>query len=690
MRKIIAIIVPLLFTIVLKAQVLTPVHWTFSSRIISDKEAVLILKAKIDKEWHIYSQYTPDGGPVPTSFRFKASPEYSLIDQVKEKSKSHKSFEEAFGVDVISFSNEAVFEQKINIKKSSAFKITGDLEYMVCNDSKCLPPETIEFSFDIKAEASTQGAIQSSDRKEEKKQEINSASSQDQKSSGETIQAVDSEKKPEAAETKTNKVSTPDIADQSLWSIFIGGFLGGFLALLTPCVFPMIPLTVSYFTKRAGNRSKSVLQASIYGVSIIVIYVLLGLGVTVLFGADALNDLASNVYFNLVFFLMLVVFGISFLGAFEITLPSSFVNKIDSKADRGGLIGIFFMAFTLSLVSFSCTGPIIGTLLVQAAVSGSTIGPLMGMTGFSLALALPFTLFAIFPSWMHSLPKSGGWLNSVKVVLGFLEIAFALKFLSNVDLAYHWGILDREVFLVLWIMIFALLGFYLLGKIRFSHDSETTHISIPRLFMAIISLAFSLYMVPGLWGAPLKAISAFTPPQETQDFNLNEVHSSSSPSTQTSGKKYTDLFHCPHNLDCFFDYDQAMAHAKQVNKPLMIDFTGHSCVNCRKMEASVWADPGVLKKLSEDYVLVSLYVDDKTELPEADQYVSSFSGKKIKTIGNKWSDLQASKYGTNSQPYYVLLDHKGEQLNTPRGFDQDINAYIEFLQTGLKNFRAGI
>lgn len=473
---------------------------------------------------------------------------------------------------------------------------------------------------------------------------------------------------------------------QTLWTIFIAGLLGGFAAILMPCIFPMLPMTVSFFTKGA-EKGKGVGKAIIYGVSIIVIYVILGLIITVVFGADALNSLSTNGVFNFFFFLLLVAFSASFLGAFEITLPNSWVNKLDAKSDKGGLAGIFFMAATLSLVSFSCTGPIIGTLLVQAATTGALLGPAVGMFGFSLALALPFALFAMFPGWMNALPRSGGWLNSVKVVLGFLELAFAFKFLSNVDLAYHWHWFDREVFLVLWIVIFALMGFYLLGKLTLSHDSPLSHISVPRLFLAIIVLSFTLYMVPGLWGAPLKSISAFLPPMATQDFDLSSGISNQVTVTDSGPHKYADLFDKPKGFNPFFDYDEGLAYAKKMHKPVMIDFTGHACVNCRKMEASVWTDPQVAKCINEDYVLIQLYVDDKTDLPQAEQTTTP-EGRKLKTIGNLYSYLQTSKFGANSQPFYVLLDPVTQQpLVDPQGAIFDVPKYLEYLKIGLAAYQ---
>jgi thiol:disulfide interchange protein len=487
--------------------------------------------------------------------------------------------------------------------------------------------------------------------------------------------------------------AAPEPAKSSLWVTFLAGLLGGFAAVLMPCIFPLLPMTVSFFTKRSGTRAKGIRNALVYGASIIVIYVALGLLITVVFGADALNNLATNGIFNFFFFLLLVVFGASFLGAFEIMLPTKWANKMDEKADEGGLLGIFFMAATLALVSFSCTGPIIGTLLVQAATMGQLLGPAVGMFGFALALALPFTLFSLFPGWMASLPKSGGWLNSVKVTLGFLELAFALKFLSNVDLAYHWQWFDREVFLVLWIVIFGMMGLYLLGKLRFSHDSDLPFITLPRLFLSIVVLSFTLYLVPGLWGAPLRAVSAFLPPQDTQDFDLYTPTllapaggSAAAPTTDTAPHKYAELFHAPLGLPAFFDYDEGMAYAKKVGKPVLIDFTGHACVNCRKMEANVWPDKQVLPLLRDKYVLIQLYVDDKTELPAAEQTVSAYSGKKIKTIGNKYSDFQASRFNTNSQPYYVLLGREGNVLAPPQGANYEAENFVSFLNSGLKAY----
>jgi thiol:disulfide interchange protein len=475
---------------------------------------------------------------------------------------------------------------------------------------------------------------------------------------------------------------------KTLWQIFIAGLVGGFAALIMPCIYPLLPLTISFFTKKAGSRSKGILHSLIYGISIIVIYVTLGLIITLLFGSDALNSLATSGVFNLFFFLLLIVFGISFLGAFELTLPSSLANKLDANSDKGGLAGIFFMAATLAVVSFSCTGPIIGYLLVEATSKGERLAPIMGMLGFSSALAIPFTIFALFPSLLKSLPKSGGWLNSVKVVLGFLELAFALKFLSGVDLAYHWNWFDREVFLSIWIALGAMLGLYLIGKIKFSHDSDLKYMSVPRTFIAILVFAFTIYMIPGLWGAPLKVISGFLPPPATQDFNLTantgSSETTSQPSVSIKEKKYEDLFKRGKHagLNEWYDFDQAMQVSKELNKPILIDFTGWFCANCRKMENEVWSDAEVHKRLANDYVLLELYVDEKQELPASEQVISKFSGKKIKTIGNKWSDYEASKFNVNSQPYYVIVNAKGEVLVPPQGANYSVQNYIEFLDSG--------
>lgn len=670
MKKIITATLILLLSLTGFTQILKPVTWSYSYETINEKEGNLIFKAVIDDGWHVYSQFIAEGGPIPTSFSFNKNKDFDLLGKISETPKASSAYDNNFGMQISWHEHQVIFKQKIKLNKAET-KASGTLEFMVCNDKQCLPPEEVEFAITVKS---------------------NSTATISTTAETATVSTIDSNKKDTTPSKQisvaTSKKADSETAAPSLWAIFLAGFIGGLLALIMPCIFPMLPLTVSYFTKKAGSKRKAIAHAGIYGLSIIVIYVALGMIITLIFGSDALNELASNGIFNFLFFLLLVVFAISFFGAFEINLPSSWVNKIDSQSDKGGLVGLFFMAFALALVSFSCTGPIIGTLLVQAAAMGQLMGPAIGMLGFSLALAIPFTLFASFPSLLKSLPKSGGWLNSVKVTLGFIELALAFKFLSNVDLAYHWEFLDREVFLVLWIVIFALMGFYLLGKLKFSNDSDLPFITIPRLFLAILTLSFTIYMIPGLWGAPLKAISAWLPPQTTQDFDLY-TNSLSSPSISqdTVKKKYAGLFKAPHNLEAFFDYEQGLAYAKQQNKPVLIDFTGHSCVNCRKMEAAVWSDPEVLSRLKKDYVLISLYVDDKTELPENEQYISKYSGKKIKTLGNKWSDFQAEKYATNSQPYYVIVNQEGKILVPAQAFNLEIKNYTDFLDSGLSAYQ---
>ena len=657
MKKISLILLLAFVSTVSFSQMLRPVKWQFSIEQTKEGEATLIFKARIDKDWHIYSQFTPDGGSMPMLFTFSPNNCYELIGKVTEP-KPHEEMDSTIGLIELVHSGEVTMKQKIKIKGDPC-KISGEISGQVCKEV-CILFDTT-FVFDIGKGKSVIGSAE--------KNEIPIASKENETGqiaagSIPTESSIPISDNNSQLEPGCGPTDGPSEAITSFIGIFIAGLIGGFLALLTPCVFPMIPMTVSFFTKQSGSRRKGLMNAIIYAVSIIVIYVALGLLVTITFGSDALNELASNGYFNMAFFIIFVIFAISFFGAFEITLPSAFINKADAVSDRGGLIGIFFMAFTLSLVSFSCTGPIIGTLLVEAARERSYLGPLIGMTGFSVALALPFALFAMFPSWLNSLPKSGGWLNTIKVTLGFLELALALKFLSNVDLAYHWGFLKRELFIVIWVVIFSMLGFYLLGKIRFAHDTEVTHVSIKRMMVALLSFSFALYLTPGVWGAPLKLISGFPPPDFYREWN------------STSNE-------CPHNLNCFHDYEEGMRYASAQGKPVIVDFTGWSCVNCRKMEDNVWSDSKVLQRLSEKYVLISLYVDDKEQLPANEQIISPTTGKKIKTVGNKWSDFQAMVYNTNSQPYYVLLDNKGKILATPRGYTPDIKTYLTYLDEGL-------
>jgi len=666
----------------MSAEIQKPVTWSYSNKQVSETEFDLVLTANIDNSWHLYSQFIGEGGPVPTSFKFKPSPDYTLVGKVSESPKPKKIFEKVFEMEVAFFEKKATFTQKVRLKVPAS-KIKGTLTFMVCDDSQCLPPEDIDFSFDLKeakvapsaVTAVTLAAVPAADTA---KAAVAPPVSNIVKDSAASV-----------VKTQPLAAASTSAGQQSLWTIFILGVLGGFAAFLMPCIFPMVPMTVSYFTKKEVTKRKGVINALIYGLSIVVIYVVLGLLITVIFGADALNVLSTNGIFNFFFFLLLVAFALSFLGAFELVLPSSWVNKIDSKSDKNGLGGLFFMAGTLALVSFSCTGPIVGTLLVQAATSGQLLGPAIGMLGFAIALAIPFVLFAMFPAWMKAMPKSGGWLNSVKVVLGFLELAFSFKFLSNVDLAYHWNWFDREIFLSLWIVISALMGFYLLGKLKLPNDSDVKHVSTPRLVLAIITLSFTMYMIPGLWGAPLKSISAFLPPMSTQDFVLS-AGSAPAVAHNSGNHKYGEIFHAPLGLDAFFDYDEGLAYAKKMNKPVFIDFTGHACVNCRKMEASVWPDKEVLSRLSNDYVVIQLYVDDKTDLATAEQTVSKYSGKKIQTIGNKWSDLQASRFNANSQPFYVLLDTKGNLLVQPQGADYDPVSFTKYLDSGLDAFKKSV
>lgn len=663
----------LIFSIVSFAQLFAQDPYT-SKISLEDKgngEVELTAAFTISPTWYQYDINIPDGGPMPTSLTIEGLQGGTLVGEFKSvNSKLKKKFDDVFNMEIGYYEQQATFVQRIKVTDKATFSLEGVLRSQVCSevDGQCIPIK-IDIDFGSRdLPASVVAAV--------------GAKADEIKTDDGTIALVPVDTLAVSSQTSTSDVSdlwTPvidelrtygaegDTSDMSLLWVFIAGFGGGLIALLTPCVWPMIPMTVSFFLKRnKKDKKKGVRDAITYGLGIIIIYVALGLIITAVFGASALNDLSTSAIFNLLFFALLVVFAISFFGAFEIVLPSSWTNKMDQKADSTtGIISIFFMAFTLALVSFSCTGPIIGTLLVQAASSGSMLSPAVGMLGFAVALALPFSLFAIFPSWLQSMPSSGGWLNSVKVVLGFLELALALKFLSVADLAYGWGILDREVFLVLWIVIFVLLGVYLLGKLKLPHDSDLKHVSVPRLFMAIISFAFAVYMVPGLWGAPLKAISAFSPPLFTQDFSLyhGEVHAK------------------------FDDYEAGMDYARKNDKPVMIDFSGYGCVNCRKMEASVWTDPRVKQILENDYVLITLMVDDKKKLPEVIEVEENGKTSKLRTIGDKWSYLQRHKFGTNSQPYYVLLDHSGKPIGPSYAYDEDVEKYIKFLRTGLDNYK---
>ena len=645
------------------AQIQDPVKFDTEWKKISNDEVEIIFNATIEEGWHVYSTELGDGGPISATFNIDSKEGIEPVGKLTPRGNEVNKMDPVFEMMVRYFEGTATFVQKLKIT-SKNYKISGYLEYGACNDENCLPPTNVEFSYSgesnvaaaAPAEASTEKAVPA-----------------------EAAEVAVEGAAPVAVYASNTSVDywTPVISElnsfgehagqesMSWYYIFFTGIVGGLLALFTPCVWPIIPMTVSFFLKRTKDKKKGIRDAVTYGISIIVIYLTLGLAVTLIFGASALNALSTNAIFNILFCLMLLVFAASFFGAFEITLPSKWSNAVDSKAESTtGLLSIFLMAFTLSLVSFSCTGPIIGFLLVEVSTSGSIIAPAIGMFGFALALALPFTLFALFPSWLKSMPKSGGWMNVIKVSLGFLELAFALKFLSVADLAYGWRILDRETFLALWITIFGLLGLYLLGKIKFPHDDDENKIGVARFFMALASLAFAIYMIPGLWGAPLKAVSAFAPPMQTQDFNLykNEVHAK------------------------FTDFEAGMEYARQHNKPVMLDFTGYGCVNCRKMELAVWTDPKVSKLMNEDYVLITLFVDNKTKLAEPIKITENGSERTLRTVGDKWSYLQRSKFGANAQPFYVLIDNEGKPLNKSYSYDEDIKLYIDFLETGLKNY----
>ena len=634
------------------AQIQEPVKFKTEWITISDTEAEIVFTGEVEDGWHIYSTDLPEGGPISATFNVDKIEGAEVVGKLMPRGTEIDKMDPIFQMQVRYFAGTATFVQKIKIVDEN-YNVTGYLEYGACNDENCLPPTSVDFSFSgKKGEQATAGTSNAD----------NGTASLLGTPDNSQIQNYWS---PVTEELKAFGEQTI-AADHSWIYIFFTGLLGGLLALFTPCVWPIIPMTVSFFLKRTKDKKKGIRDAWTYGASIVVIYVGLGLAITAIFGASALNALSTNAIFNILFCLMLVVFAASFFGAFEITLPSKWSNAVDSKAEQTtGLLSIFLMAFTLSLVSFSCTGPIIGFLLVEVSTTGSVIAPAIGMLGFAIALALPFTLFALFPSWLKSMPKSGGWMNVIKVSLGFLELAFALKFLSVADLAYGWRILDRETFLALWIVIFALLGFYLLGKIKFPHDDDDNKVSVPRFFMALFSLAFVVYMVPGLWGAPLKAVSAFAPPLNTQDFNLfnNEVHAK------------------------FDNFDMGMQYAKENGKPVMLDFTGHGCVNCRKMELAVWVDPKVKKLITEDYVLITLYVDDKTPLPEPIKVNENGKQRTLRTLGDKWSYLQSSKFGANAQPFYVLIDNEGKPLNKSYSYDEDIDKYVNFLEIGLKNYK---
>ncbi|SHI77254.1 thiol:disulfide interchange protein DsbD [Mesonia phycicola] len=656
------------------SQVVEPVKWNGSIEKTEENAYQFTLNAEIEEHWHIYSQNTPEGGPLPLWFNYlNAETDYELVGETTE-SESHTQFSEIFGVDEVYFEEEAQFTQNITLKDVALQVVKMELSYQVCKES-CINQQYYVV-FDLK-----ENVVKFLENYD------------DFQAYGATPTNTSEEKTEEASELSQVKQSGEEIVteiedeSQSTLTIFFLAFFSGFLALLTPCVFPMIPMTVGFFTKQSKTRSKGIRNALLYGFFIVVIYVLLGTLVTGIFGADALNALSTNVTFNVIFFILLIIFATSFLGAFEIMLPNSWANKVDRQADRGGVVGIFFMALALAIVSFSCTGPIVGTLLVQAASNGG-LAPIVGMLGFSLAIAIPFGLFALFPAWMNTLPRSGGWLNTVKVFLGFLELALAFKFLSNADLVLQAHILEREIFLAVWIAIFGTLAFYLFGKIRLPHDSELPHISVGRLGLGLVVLMFTIYLIPGLWGAPLKMISGFPPPMNYSEAPYGVGYSKTGGGASSEIKDFPEHAKLgPQDIITFEDYEQGMAYAKEQNLPVLLDFTGYACINCRKMEERVWSEPQVLGKLKNEMVLISLYVDAKESLPENEQYTSKTTGKRIRTIGNKWSDFQIREYGANAQPYYIMLDHEENRLNKPVGYTPDVEEYASWLQKGIDSFK---
>ncbi|MFD2248439.1 protein-disulfide reductase DsbD family protein [Pontibacter ruber] len=704
------------------AQVLKPATWSYDvskKEVAVGEEVELIFNVRIDKDWYLYSSdFDPELGPMVTEFKFAKHPSYELVGKIKPI-KPKKKYDDLWGGEYTYFVGTAQFRQKIKVLQPT-LQVKGSYEYQVCTDidGKCIPFDD-EFTFSnaqIQVTAGSGAATPPAEAATQAPQQQATGNTPSTLGATPTQPLLPQDTTASASATDTNTdtaatvattdegVVTPAIpadentaqGDGGLWAFMLVAFGSGLVALLTPCVFPMVPMTVSFFTNSGGSRAQGILKALVYGLSIIAIYTLIGTIVARLFGADGANFISTHWLPNVLFFVIFLVFAMSFFGMFEITLPSSWLTKVDSQADRGGWIGVFFMAFTLALVSFSCTGPIVGSILVASA-GGETVRPIVGMFGFSLAFALPFTLFAVFPSWLSTLPRSGGWLNSVKVVLGFIELALALKFLSVADQVYHWGILDRDVYLALWIVIFTLMGFYLLGKLRFAHDSDLPYISVPRIFLAIATFAFVVYLIPGLFGAPLKALSGYLPPQSTHDFDLNNIirQNAGGGATATAATnqlceqpKYADFLHLPHGLQGYFDLEQAKRCAKEQGKPIFIDFTGHGCVNCREMEANVWSDPEVLKRLRENYVIAALYVDDKSELPESEWYTSEYDGKEKKTLGKKYADYQISKFNVNAQPYYVLMDENENVLVKPIAYDLNVNNFVKFLDAGVAAYKA--
>lgn len=650
MRRFIAMLFSALVFTAVSAQIIEPIQWNANMAMDSDTDGHITLSASVEEGWHLYALTLPEGGPNPTKIVFETSPGIKLDGDITPSTPATVSVDMIFHLELGWWDKDVTFVQKFKVVDGTNNKIDATVSFQACNGSSCIAPSKETFSFNVQSKAAVDEAPVSV---ADEQPDINTVNTP--KSSVDLWAPVD------------NIEQTESISSSPWWLIFIWGFGGGLLALLTPCVWPLIPMTVSFFLKKGTPKSKSIKDAMIYGVSIVVIYLVLGLLITGIFGASKLNELSTNALFNIIFFLILVVFAISFFGAFDIKLPSKWSNGVDSKAERTtGLVSIFFMAFTLALVSFSCTGPIIGTLLVEAASMGNITGPAIGMAGFAIALALPFTIFAIFPAWLKEMPRSGGWLNSVKVVLGFLELALSLKFLSVADLAYGWGILDREVFVSLWVVIFFMLGMYLLGKIRFSHDSPLEHVSVGRFFLSLISISFAVYLIPGLWGAPLKGVSAFVPPLYTQDFNLY------------AGGQFEE----------FEDYETGMKYAADNNRPVLVDFSGYGCVNCRKMEGAVFDTDIVSNEIKENFVLIKLMVDDKQSLSEP--ITIEENGKKVvlETVGDKWSYLQRHKFGANTQPYYVILDGEdGKMLTGSRSYDENVSEFVEWLNSGIDNYK---
>jgi len=667
-KLLITLLLSIFFTSMAWSQIYEPVKWHFNSEETGENEYLLTFRAEIDEHWHLYSQDIPMSPPATTFYWEGDTALYDLIGEVTE-SESVEEFDPNFDMVLKYFSDEAIFTQKIKLLTDDPVKVSGAINFMSCDDKQCLPPVDAEFEFTYNG----------------------------------AVAAVEYDPSEQAGEYKSTTVIIEDksILEEmkieeleygSIWELFIFAFIAGLAAILTPCVFPMIPMTVSFFMHDEGNKAKGKFQAIAFGISIILIYTVIGTVIALTLGVNFANWLSTHWLPNILFFLIFVIFAASFFGMFEITLPSWMINRSDKRAEKGGVTGPFFMAFTLVLVSFSCTGPLVGTVLVQSA-TGAWLEPIIGMLGFSLAFALPFTLFAFFPGWLNKMPKSGGWLNSVKVVLGFLELALGLKFLSIADQTYHWGLLDREVYLAIWIVIFVLMGFYLLGKIKFAHDSDVKFISVPRLTFVIITFSFVVYLIPGMFGAPLKFLSGYIPPAQTHDFDINAIVRENvkmiAPEDKTATcetAKYHEFLHLPHGLEGYFDYEQALSCAKKLNKPIFIDFTGHGCVNCREMEANVWSDPKVLKRLQEDYVVAALYVDDKTLVPEEEWVLSSVDGKLKKTVGKIYADLQIHNFNINAQPYYVLLGHDGEILAKPRAYNLDVDAFVQFLDEGKRKF----